>query len=47
MRTPSAWAKLITAFVLPLIHMGIPPKNGPWKAAADSGCPIGWLMILG
>ena len=45
-----AWAVLIFGFVLPLIHVGISPKSGPWKAPADSGCPIGprwgWLLIV-
>jgi len=50
MSVTGAWALLIIGFVLPLIHVGISPKSGPWKAAADSGCPIGsrwgWIVIV-
>lgn len=50
MSTVGAWAILIFGFVLPLVHVGISPKSGPWKAAAGSSCPIGprwgWLVIV-
>ncbi len=50
MSTTGAWAVLIIGYVLPLMHVGISPKSGPWKAAADTGCPIGarwgWLVIV-
>ncbi|PPR69081.1 MAG: hypothetical protein CFH02_00674, partial [Alphaproteobacteria bacterium MarineAlpha3_Bin1] len=32
MSATGAWAVLIFGFVLPLIHVGISPKSGPWKA---------------
>lgn len=50
MTTAGAWTFLIVGFVLPLIHVGISPKSGPWKAPPEAGCPIGprwgWLVII-
>jgi len=50
MSTAGAWIFLIVGLVLPLIHVGVSPRSGPWRAPPDSGCPIGprvgWLVIV-
>lgn len=50
MSTAGAWLFLIVGFVLPLIHVGVSPRSGPWRAAPDARCPFGprtgWLVIV-
>jgi len=50
MSVTGAWAVLIIGFVLPLIHVGVSPKSGPWTAPEAAGCPIGprwgWVVIV-
>lgn len=50
MSPAAAWTLLIIGFVLPLIHVGVAARSGPWKAPEGSGCPIGprwgWLVIV-
>ena len=50
MSPAAAWALLIVGFALPLLHVVMSPKSGPWTAPPDSGCPIGpklgWLVIV-
>ena len=50
MSPAAAWTLLIVGFVLPLIHVGVSARSGPWKAPQGSGCPIGprwgWLVIV-
>jgi len=50
MSPAAAWTLLIVGFVLPLIHVGVSARSGPWKAPRGSGCPIGprwgWLVIV-
>ncbi|MEE9318050.1 MAG: hypothetical protein V3U48_07150 [Rhodospirillales bacterium] len=46
----AAWMVLIFGFALPLLHVVVSPKSGPWKALPESNCPIGprwgWLVIV-
>jgi hypothetical protein len=50
MSPAAAWTLLIVGFVLPLIHVGVSARSGPWKVPQGSGCPIGprwgWLVIV-
>ena len=45
-----AWIFLIVGFVLPIAHILVSPKSGPWKASEGAGCPIGsrwgWVVIV-
>ena len=46
----AAWMVLIFGFALPLLHVAVSPKSGPWKAPQESSCPMGprwgWLVIV-
>ncbi len=50
MSPTAAWLVLIVGFILPLVHVGVSPKSGPWRAPPGSKCPIGprwgWLVIV-
>ena len=45
-----AWAVLIGGFVLPLFHVALSAKSGPWRPPPGSRCPIGpragWLVMV-
>ena len=45
-----AWLILIGGFVLPLVHVALSPKAGPWLPPAGARCPlgprIGWLVLV-
>jgi hypothetical protein len=50
MSPAAAWILLIAGYVLPLLHVAVSPKSGPWSAPPGSSCPIGpkwgWLIII-
>lgn len=50
MSPTAAWLFLIFGFALPLVHVGLSPASGPWRAAKESRCPfspkIGWLVLV-
>lgn len=45
-----AWAVLIGGFVLPLLHVALSAKSGPWRPPPGSRCPLGprtgWLVMV-
>lgn len=45
-----AWAILIGGFFLPLLHVALSAKSGPWRPPPDSRCPLGprpgWLVMV-
>ena len=45
-----AWAILICGFVLPLFHVALSAKSGPWRPPPGSRCPLGpragWLVMV-
>ena len=45
-----AWTVLIVGFALPMLHVALSPKAGPWRMPPGAGCPfsprIGWLVIV-
>jgi len=50
MSPAAAWTVLIVGFILPLIHVGVSQKGGPWRAPSGTSCPIGprwgWIVIV-
>lgn len=45
-----AWLILIFGFVLPLLHVALSPRGGPWTPPPGAGCPlgprVGWLVLV-
>ena len=45
-----AWTILIGGYLLPLLHVALSPRGGPWTAPKDARCPlsprVGWLVIV-
>ena len=45
-----AWAVLIGGFVLPLFHVALSAKSGPWRPPPGNRCPLGprtgWLVMV-
>ena len=45
-----AWAFLICGYLLPLLHVALSAKSGPWRPPPDSACPlgprVGWLVMV-
>ena len=45
-----AWAVLIVGFVLPVFHVALSAKSGPWRPPPGSRCPFGpragWLVMV-
>jgi hypothetical protein len=45
-----AWAFLICGYVLPLLHVALSAKSGPWRPPPGSACPLGprtgWLVMV-
>ena len=45
-----AWLVLIVFFVLPLVHVAVSPKAGPWLPPPGARCPfgprVGWLVLV-
>jgi hypothetical protein len=50
MSTPVAWLILIVGFFLPLVHVALSPRAGPWSPAPGARCPVGprvgWLVLV-
>ena len=48
--TVLAWAILICGYLLPLLHVALSPRSGPWRPPPGSGCPLGpragWLVMV-
>lgn len=45
-----AWTVLIGGWLLPLLHVVLSPRGGPWLPPPGSRCPLGprpgWLVIV-
>ncbi len=45
-----AWLILVVGFVLPLVHVAVSPKAGPWLPPPGARCPfgprVGWLVMV-
>ena len=45
-----AWAILIGGFLLPLLHVALSARSGPWRPPPGSRCPLGprpgWLVMV-
>ena len=45
-----AWLIIALGWLLPLAHVALSPKGGPWGPPPDSRCPIGprpgWLVMV-
>jgi hypothetical protein len=45
-----AWAALICGYFLPLLHVALSAKSGPWRPPPGSTCPLGprtgWLVMV-
>ncbi len=45
-----AWVIVIGGWVLPLLHVILSRRAGPWRMPPDSACPmsprIGWLVMV-
>ncbi len=45
-----AWLILIGGFILPLVHVAVSPKAGPWSPPPGARCPfgprVGWLVMV-
>ncbi len=50
MSPAAAWILVIFGYVLPLLHVALSPKAGPWRMPRDAGCPLsprlGWLVLV-
>lgn len=44
------WLIVLFGLVLPLAHVALSPKSGPWIAPVNSACPLGprlgWIVIV-
>lgn len=44
------WLVLLIGFVLPLIHVAVSRRGGPWLPPPGSGCPLGprmgWAVLV-
>ncbi len=45
-----AWAILLFGFLLPLAHVALSPRSGPWAPPPGSRCPLGprwgWFVVV-
>lgn len=45
-----AWTVLIAGFALPLAHVALSPRSGPWRPPGGTRCPLGprpgWLVLV-
>ena len=45
-----AWLILIVGFILPLVHVAVSPKAGPWLPPPGARCPfgprVGWIVLV-
>jgi hypothetical protein len=46
----AAWLILTLGFVLPLLHVALSARSGPWTPPPGSRCPmgprVGWLVMV-
>ena len=44
------WLAVTLGFLLPLGHVALSPKSGPWMPPPGAGCPIGprlgWIVLI-
>ncbi len=44
------WLVILLGFVLPLVHVALSRRSGPWIAPGGSACPLGprlgWIVIV-
>lgn len=45
-----AWLVLVFGFALPLVHVAVSARGGPWRPHPGAGCPFGpragWFVIV-
>ena len=45
-----AWTVLICGYLLPLLHVALSGRAGPWRPPPGSRCPLGpragWLVMV-
>ena len=45
-----AWLVLIVFYLLPIAHVALSPRGGPWRMPPGARCPfsprVGWLLYL-
>lgn len=45
-----AWSILIVGWGLPLLHVILSRRAGPWRMPPEAGCPmsprVGWLVLV-
>ncbi len=45
-----AWAILIGGYLLPLLHIALSARSGPWRPPPGGRCPLGpragWLVMV-
>lgn len=45
-----AWTILTLGWLLPLVHVTLSSRGGPWRAPQGAGCPLsprlGWLVLV-
>ena len=45
-----AWLVLIVGYLLPLAHVALSPRAGPWRSPPGARCPLGpragWLVMV-
>lgn len=45
-----AWLILIFGFMLPLLHVVLSPRSGPWTPPPGANCPlgprVGWVVLV-
>lgn len=48
--TVLAWLVLVFGFALPLAHVAVSDRGGPWRPPPGAGCPFGpragWFVIV-
>jgi hypothetical protein len=48
--TTTAWLILILGYLLPLAHVALSPRGGPWSPPPGARCPFGprtgWLVMV-
>ena len=46
----TAWLIVIFGYLLPIGHVVLSPRAGPWRMPAGSRCPlsprVGWLVLV-
>lgn len=46
----AAWSIVILGYLLPLCHVALSRRAGPWRAPAEGRCPLsprfGWLVLV-